>query len=205
VPACVRMAFAYLYQGFGAVAPDPRELRELVLAGPAERLAACVDENSNDYPSFGYSSLAGDVHALRRAPVRPLRRTESLRLYLDPRALPYVRPKKGHARTSGLVKEVVELDNLATPRANSHSCGVVLTVRSLNDLGTQLRFASKFTPLPLRESGEMNVNFTEFLMGFPTDWTKPPISEDPEAEAEALARHRARFHALMASDDEEEE
>ena len=57
----------------------------------------------------------------------------------------------------------------ATPRFANHSCSHILTLRSLSDIGTMLRF-EKGTPEEQRK-WVINVNFIEWIMGYRQDFT----------------------------------
>jgi hypothetical protein len=85
---------------------------------------------------------------------------------LDPNV--YTSSKQNKA-TTPVLKGPVSLTGWNTIHTNMGT-NSVLTQRSSLDIGTQLRFA-RDTPARLRK-GRPNPEFFEFLMGYPTGWTK---------------------------------
>jgi site-specific DNA-cytosine methylase len=86
-------------------------------------------------------------------------------LVLDPEAFVSTVPHK--APPGNLVDRKLPAALWGTPRRGCIGSSNVLTWRGKNDLYTQLRFEHNTT----NREGHPNVNFVEWLMGFPTDWT----------------------------------
>lgn len=202
VPACVRAAFAHLYAG-GTSTPDPRKLGNLRFQSRVERLRVGKEwtmKSDRSFPSFGLSQKGRFYEC--PPPTMPLARMVSLNIVLDPGV---VKRRRGgiekEGRTSGVVTQPVTLASFATPRAHNTGYNVVLTNRSLRDLGSQLRFSVDYTPDAARD-GEVNVHFVEFIMGFPRDWTALPAPRKDHIDTlENNARmHSSRVRVLLRGD-----
>ena len=98
----------------------------------------------------------------------PLRTAPAQALHLDPAAY---KPPSGTMRIARhpTCKRPVHKHAWNTPLSNCVSPSNYLTVRSCNDLPTQLRF-ERSTPAASR-GGQPNPAFVEWLMGFPPSWT----------------------------------
>ena len=116
----------------------------------------------------------GSVSKLAPNPYTSPCNSRDLNLIIDPNAF-----KIGDSRVSNqlsprmgseLITKPYKKAMWGTPTAQSFWATNVLTMRSKNMLGTQLRF-ERTTPDHLRP-GTTNPQFVEWMMGYPTDFTK---------------------------------
>jgi DNA-cytosine methyltransferase len=83
--------------------------------------------------------------------------------------------RNGVSQKSPLVRERIYREMWPTVRANAHGTGHVLTVRMANDLHTAARFASSVRGVKQKRTDStqwLNVNWIEWLMGYPVDYTR---------------------------------
>lgn len=89
-------------------------------------------------------------------------------IVLDPKTNPKPSAKTMARVTYELVKKPVKLANWYTPRRVCTGKSHALTVRTVRDLPTQVKFESTTRNRHL----DMNPQFVEWMMGFKVDWTK---------------------------------
>ena len=85
------------------------------------------------------------------------------------------RKSKSTLQTAPLVTKRLRMTRFATPRHGGWGISKVLTQRSKDDLITQFAFASDQPgsgSQRLLAKGVANPSYVEYMMGFPTGWTK---------------------------------
>lgn len=174
VPDCVRAAFMILVSGF-TLPPPSREFFVNVSQSALEFREArdgFVKEwtylKGMSLPSWGSAHLqekSNKKGIVIREWRTPHMSTPDLKLVLD--ASLY------SARATGPVSRDIlpgptPARAWSTPRHSSHTSNVI-TLRTMRDLPTQVRFEKK-TPDDLRK-GVLNPQFVEWMMGYPKDYT----------------------------------
>jgi DNA-cytosine methyltransferase len=135
--------------------------------------AIVKNKETNEPDEFGYiDSADGKVRALSKRFIRQAMETSSgdfPPIVLDPSIWTTDKPPISLPHYSGFLTAPVTKSLFATPRFGNSSTGTnYLTKRALQDLQTQVRFVRdgdtkhRFT----------NPEFVEWLMGFPSSWTK---------------------------------
>ena len=152
VPHAVKRAFELL----GAMILDPRRGAPLLLY-------------TRNLLPFKWVTI--DASGCRRTMRRPVAETSIERfppLMLLPDA--YDSPLPPSRLCNGkFITKPIPLSAWSTPRHANFGASNYLTTRSMNDLGTQIRFEQD-TPDALR-GGYISVHFLEWLMGYPLDYT----------------------------------
>lgn len=163
VPDAVRAAFMLLVSGFAlSVDSSIKNVKRLELAG---RIGGGVHLN-NDDSRYGTWGMASPRHGVVNIKPQTMK-SPALNLVFDPKA--YVSPRGAVGNvTSGLLKRAVKGQSWSTPRFTVPMCNV-LTVRSVRDLPTQVRF-ERGTADRVR-GGIINPAFVEWLMAAGSRWS----------------------------------
>lgn len=170
VPDAVRAAFITLLEGFSHT-PAPSMLKQvpfIKLEHPhVEKLIAI--KKSKKMPKWGMAVSSpvqeGKVFYYKVRPYPKMLRP-NFGIVVNPHA---VKREPVFEITTERIKKPVKLRCWSTPR-HTTTMANVLTRRTIRDLPTQIRF-EKNTPDHVRE-GAVNPCFVEWMMGYPTDWTK---------------------------------
>jgi len=175
VPDAVRYAFFTLVMEKPVTnLSTPRELK-LNLGSSDHQTKSGTFVLPQKYPRNGM--LYRDGTLMKMPSTRPLRSIPKLSLRFDPSV--YTASKEpSHMLTSEYIDTPVEAQAWSTPRfGNTMACNY-LTMRSIRDLPTQIRFEVGSTRKPasakewkLRHHGKMSPGFVEYLMGYPVGWT----------------------------------
>lgn len=183
VPQTVRAAFANLYESSSEL-KDPRCIHRLVLQDREKRKEGAVKVRSIDlgaehvnFPSYGFFDCSEQMLYIKPPPVKPFEDTTQFLVTLDPNLAAEMEkvsaPKKGSKPvTNAVYKDPIVIKKFATPRAKNLYYCRVLTHRCIRDLGTQLHFAQNDRLTDEARTGIVNPCFVEFLMGYPTGWTR---------------------------------
>ena len=174
VPDAVRMAFFFLASMFDKDArPDARELSFAALGGALATLPAST-VRAHGWPRCGAALPNGRVLVAQPPTeankyVLSKRAHSATRIVLVPSAF---RPTKPPSKLLALpvLKSPKTMAYWSTPRHGITSTTNYITERTAKDLQTQVRF-EKATPDSLRGCS-VHPGFTEWLMGYPRDWTR---------------------------------
>lgn len=179
VPDAVRAAFITLMSGFKETPTRKllKDTKSLILQRVDPGIMERVPRRTPKYPRWGMASgIGGKVSVFRvKKEFVPDMRTPDLDLVLDPTVYgpPMGSRRKKHPGMRGFVsprvRDPVSLKSWATPRLIAGASNV-LTERTVRDLPSQVRYERR-TPDNLRQ-GQIHPRFTEWLMGYPRDWTK---------------------------------
>lgn len=160
-----------------SVVPHCLKSAFLLLANPTshgvarsrQSLIVMSSNNAFAYPLWGHAYMNGSrlyIEDLGDLPAPPDR---TLRLVLDPNV--YTAAEGAIARnTLPRLDRKGTLTIWATPLQSNIRPSNTLTLRSMADLPTQLRFEVS-TPARLRP-GRVNPSFLEWMMGYPQGWTQ---------------------------------
>jgi site-specific DNA-cytosine methylase len=163
-PDAVRLAFLHIWSGGDITELPTARIWSLPLRAylPPE-----------DFRSVSHPQNHGYAFGLRRpkllAPRYPAktivhRRNHYRGITLDPRLY---KEKASSELSSPRVRKPVEIPQWATPRTGA-SMNRVLTRRAIGDLQSQVRFATTTTGV---RSTRANIEWVEWLMGYPAGWT----------------------------------
>jgi hypothetical protein len=163
-PDAVRLAFLHLWSG-GDIVQLPRErLWALPLRAylPPDNFRP-VSQPQNHAYAFG------PTRPRLLAPCSPVKTIVRVRnsyrgITLDPRLH---KDKASTELSSPRVRKPVEIARWATPRTGA-SMNRVLTRRAMGDLQSQVRFATSTSG---SRSTRANIEWVEWLMGYPASWT----------------------------------
>lgn len=193
VPDAVRAAFITLMSGFTAI-PSRKLLKETSVLKlekvDLEKMYQLPRKNAK-YPRWGMATHINGkvcVFGLKRAFI-PVMRHPQLELVMDPFVYgpPMGVRRRRHPGMRGFisprVKKLVYQTSWATPRLISCASNI-LTERVLKDLPTQVRYEVE-TPAELR-AGQIHPLFTEWLMGYPRNWTKLCTSKKSQVDNKQL-------------------
>ena len=160
VPDAVRAAFLMLWEGLdGTSIQETMAKTAWTFKRPV--LTAALYKSSD----MAGGVLISGMHKIKAFKVpKPLERSG---IVLDPTVFTSPKPPNP-AQTVQKITERHPMRGWATPRKNN-SVANVLTLRTNNDLGTQLRFEAS-TPDTVRD-GYPAPEWVEWLMGFPPGWT----------------------------------
>lgn len=160
VPDAVRLAFMYLVAGFRVT---DLCARDLAFADP-DLGVLMTSKSKSRWPAIGGVSAEGGEYAVRCPPFRMPGLTLSIEGVPVPAGFVYNR-----AMSTPLVLAPIVKTGWPTPRSTCwHACRV-LTMRSVKDLPTVLRF-EKDTPSEHR-GWKVNVEFVEWMMGYERGYT----------------------------------
>jgi hypothetical protein len=166
VPDIVRLAFLLCWTGLRGPVPDILSSGKWTLTFPL------TTSRTKAVPTVGGALLAGDTEIMNVSipkGIAPENPAPSSQIVLVPDAYISHKEKNPNQTARPLTKPTI-LRAWASPRGTMMQASGVLTVRSQRDLPTQLRFEQD-TPNAIR-SGFPNPTWIEWLMGFPTGWTK---------------------------------
>lgn len=176
VPDCVRYAFMFLWGGMGAIDYTMQctlDLRQEPSTSDSKSETRAIKtitcKGKNRWPKCGMvrSSEPGIVHDVEFAmPKTKPRNVYKNEIILDPRAYhPGIGPG-GNLKLELLDKPVV-YKSWSTCRRGATRPSNYITSRTSRDLPTQVRFEVRTK----NRDNPMNPRFTEFMMGYPPDWT----------------------------------
>ena len=155
VPDCVRQAF------------------HLLGRASAQTSKMWRSANRRPWPTHGICMRDADgvVEVRHWLPCLPLRTILDCQLVFDPDTYHNAKPRSKLQRTETLSGPTVAR-RWTTPRHGNVTASNVLTLRTLRDLPSQVRF-ERDTPDALR-GGQISAEFVEYMMGYPIGWTELP-------------------------------
>lgn len=164
IPDAARFAFLYLWNG--SKHPGTSAPKHLVLSSP-EKIASAKEGSSMCHGTWSHVAKTWRVlpKPLGMKPLEPWQR-----IIVNAANYTWRGPVSPSVSTER-IQGPREMPCWATPRFSNFGACRVLTMRSKQDLPTQLRFENK-TPHHLR-GGHPNPVFVEWLMGFPPQFTQP--------------------------------
>lgn len=162
VPDAVRFAFVFL---LARCQPESQSTKGPVLLVPATSVKNTARFRKHDaFPPCGILRVDGVLEEFK-PPTVP-RSTKIMALIFQPKAFRSRKPASP-LLTSGLIKVPLQGRSWATPRHGMLRACNYLTVRSIRDLPTQIRFEKR----TVHRDGGVSPEFVEWLMGYPRRWT----------------------------------
>lgn len=159
VPACVRKAFFYLVSGGRSCDPYASKLQY----HPIPLIRPCINEKKKLKFAF-VDHKNNTLYPMEPMPIPP---KPDLQLIFDSRLVAPPTQISYDQRHPSLVHQV-KAAVWNTPRAGMTQAGSVLTERTIRDLPSQVKFERKTK----NRLWPQNPEWVEWLMGFPTGWTK---------------------------------
>lgn len=164
VPDAVRYAFIHLVTRCNNNVCHKLDLEELRLV-MAKQPEVFHEECVATFPTCGIIDLDGCAFEAPQPPFLNFPQSK-MQIILDPSL--YVSDKQpSPLMSTDIVSEVIVRSTWSTPRHGMLRPCNYMTVRSVRDLPSQVRF-EKGTEF---RDGSVNPQFIEWLMGFPKDWT----------------------------------
>jgi site-specific DNA-cytosine methylase len=185
VPDAVRYAFLFLAGGCKA-APATLDsaagMRLVPAAAGSRRPAGAGRVVAQAWPRCGIVGGGRGAKPVAHAPPGVFRVLPALQLVFDP-AMFHTHKPPSKAISAPMLVGPVKSARWSTPRHGSTHASNYITRRTMRDLPTQVRFEA--STKDAHRAGGVNPAFVEWLMGYPSGWTKS--GADQQAKTSSVA------------------